>query len=211
MTTPRRGLRAVSHEDHLYAIGGYNGAFLKSVERAQVDNTGAITKWEAENESSVVDRYIHSAAILDDHIYLLAGHVQNSEKMSYGDVESTRILASGALSPWQIEPSTLKQPRFIASSAALNGFLYLIGGHNGEQRLSSVEYAPVLQSGSVGSWRYTANLNTPRSATTVVTNGRALYAIGGSGPNGLLNTVEVTQQRGDGRLGFPVDISAKPQ
>jgi len=61
----------VAHHDTLYAIGGYNGTFLKSVERARVSSQGALAAWSLEPQHAVVDRYIHSATQLGDALYLL--------------------------------------------------------------------------------------------------------------------------------------------
>ncbi|TPW09790.1 MAG: ring canal kelch, partial [Halothiobacillaceae bacterium] len=133
LTTPRRGLQAVSHNNHLYAIGGYNGAFLKNIERADIGANGQLSTWQLETETATVDRYIHSATAYRGRIYLMAGHIKQGPASregrygGYGDVESAAILADGRLGPWEIEKSSLLEPRFIASAVALNGFLYLIG------------------------------------------------------------------------------------
>lgn len=89
----------VKHRNHIYAIGGYNGIFLKSVERADVRRDGTLGDWKLEKEGSTIDRYIHSAALLDGKIYLLGGHVRNPDKMSYGDVEMASIGPDAALTP----------------------------------------------------------------------------------------------------------------
>jgi len=40
LMTPRRGLKALANESHIYAIGGYNGVFLKSTEHTTISSTG---------------------------------------------------------------------------------------------------------------------------------------------------------------------------
>ncbi|MDX1252911.1 MAG: hypothetical protein IDH49_11805 [Gammaproteobacteria bacterium] len=202
LTTPRRGLKVVKHRNHIYAIGGYNGIFLKSVERVDVRPDGTLGDWQLEKEASAIDRYIHSAAILDGKIYLLGGHVRSPDKMSYGDVEMASIGPGAALTPWQIERSSLQTPRFIASAFAMNGYLYMSGGHDGQYRLDSVEYAPVDTEGHAGKWSYTAKLGTARSAAAVATHGNAVYVLGGM-DSGALNTVEMALQSEGGRLGQP--------
>lgn len=190
LTTPRRGLKTVKYNNQVYAIGGYNGIFLKSVERATVQPDGSLGEWQLEKEASAIDRYIHSAAIFDNHIYLLGGHVRSAQKISYGDVEMTSIQADGTLLPWRIETSTLQIPRFIAAAFAMNNQVYMLGGHDGQYRLDSVERAPIDAQGHVGDWSFAGKLNTARSAAAVAVQGETVYVLGGMGERAL-NSVEM--------------------
>jgi len=203
LTTPRRGLRVVRHNKTIYALGGYNGSFLRSVERANILPNGEIINWDAEPERSLIDRYIHSAAIHDDRIFLLAGHVDKSDAMSYSDVETTTIQPNKAISPWTIESSRLKQARFIASATAFNNYLYIAGGHDGTRRLNSVEVARISKHGRVTSWRNISNLNTARSATTLLHYRNFIYILGGGSDQGVSNTVEYAMQDKLGNLRSP--------
>ncbi|MCI0506541.1 MAG: hypothetical protein L0Z73_10585, partial [Gammaproteobacteria bacterium] len=162
MQTPRRGLKAIVYNRRIYAIGGYSGEFLKSTEHALVDQDGNPGEWQIDVQEAKLDRYIHSASIYRDRLYLLGGHVKRSDKMSYGDVESSVVAANGHLNPWIIEKSQLILPRFIASAFTMNGRLYILGGHNGANRLNHVEFAAIDRSGHVGEWRTTTALNIPR-------------------------------------------------
>lgn len=203
LTTPRRGLQVVAYRDTLYAIGGYNGSFLKSVERAQVSTQGALASWLLEPQHAVVDRYIHSATQLGDALYLLGGHVQGSQRMSYGDVEMTRISAQGQVLPWSVEKTSLRSPRFMAAAFALGQHLYMLGGHSGGNRLASVEFAPVERNGHVGLWRLTTALPIGRSATAVAVRGADVYVVGGVGDAGILNSVVRARPDSRGHLGIP--------
>ena len=208
LTTPRRGLQAVAYKNYIYALGGYNGQFLKTVERAQVNQQGEITHWIEEKKNFLVDRYIHSAAIHEDRIYLIAGHVEKQDYMSYADVESAQIQADGQLTPWKIEATTLNTPRFIASSVTLNDHLYIAGGHDGANRLTSVEAAPIMPNGSIGQWQYVLPLNMARSATMLLAHKNSLYVLGGAGGEQLLNSIEYSQQLPNGKL---MSLSASSQ
>lgn len=204
LTTPRRGLQAVAFRNHLYAIGGYNGAFLKSIERVEVHADGTLGEWQEDPEHAVVDRYIHSATRLGDKLYLLGGHEQSAESVSYGDVEMAAIQTNGALSPWQIQKSILNAPRFIAAAFAMNDYVYILGGHDGAHRLPTVEVAHADATGSVGAWHYAAPLKEGRSAAAVAVHGDTVYVLGGMGGAGALNRVEMARQFDNGRLGRPL-------
>ena len=203
LTTPRRGLQVVAHHDTLYAIGGYNGTFLKSVERARVSSQGALAAWSLEPQHAVVDRYIHSATQLGDALYLLGGHVQGSQRMSYGDVEMAQIGAQGAVLAWNVEKTSLRAPRFMASAFALGQHLYMLGGHSGGNRLASVEFAPVERNGHVGLWRLTTALPIGRSAAAVAIRGADVYVLGGVSDSGILTSVVRAQADSHGHLGIP--------
>lgn len=201
MQLPRRGLKAIVTNNRIYAIGGYSGIFLKSTEYASVNPDGQLSEWILDPQESHLDRYIHSASFLNGRIYLLGGHVQNSSQISYGDVESSRVSAVGALNPWQIETSKLLTARFIASSFALNKHLYILGGHNGGVRLKTVEFARVFKNGRISNWSHTTPLNTPRSAAATAVSGKYVYVLGGMGDTNALNSVEFATSSDSGQLG----------
>ena len=202
LMTPRRGLKAVASKSHIYAIGGYNGVFLKSTEHAAISPDGELAPWQIDPQESSMDRYIHSAALYDKYLYVLGGHVQQSLSLGYGDVEMAIIQSDGKLSPWTVESSRLLIPRFIASAFARNQFLYILGGHNGTQRLSSVEFAPINRGGHVGEWQLTAPLNVARSAASISIYDEYIYVLGGIGDRQVLNSVEMAKQASNGHLGF---------
>lgn len=84
----------------------------------------------------------------------------------------------------------------------LSDSLYVIGGHDGTQSLSSVE---VLDHPSAAEWRVGPSLTIPRANTHAVvvnmpdalsTTKCAIYAIGGFNGNNFLNSIEVLEQNG---------------
>ena len=201
LTTPRRGLQAAAYQNHLYAVGGYNGAFLKSIEHVEIKADGTLGDWQEDPEHAVVDRYIHSAAQLGDKLYLLGGHEQNAETVSYGDVEMAAVRPDGTLSPWRIQKSILNTPRFIAAAFAMKNHVYILGGHDGSTRLPTVEFARVDADGGVAAWNFAAPLKEGRSAPAVATHGDTVYVLGGMGTAGALASVEMATQVEQGRLG----------
>lgn len=203
MTTPRRGLKAVIHGRTIYALGGYNGAFLKDAERSSIDTNGMPGPWQREVNEASIDRYIHAAAIQGDHIYLLGGHMRNPNQPSYGDVEHTTIQADGRLVPWRIAPHPLRTPRLVADAVAVSNHLYILGGHTGAERLASVEVSPLAADGSLGPWRNTTALPSPRSATAVTTDGQHIYVLGGGSEDDASPAVFMATPGPRGDLGIP--------
>jgi hypothetical protein len=197
LTTPRRGLKAAIVGQRLFAIGGYNGTFLKSTESLCL--TAADPQWRQEPSQAQVDRYIHAAAQRDNRLYLLGGHTEKSGS-SYGDVESAPVDELGQLGPWRIAQTRLQDARFIASAFALGNHLYIVGGHNGIRRLASVEVASTNAQGHVGAWSSLPDLNHKRSATAAAIAGQHVYIAGGMDDNGALRSVEMATYRPGGAL-----------
>lgn len=204
LTTPRRGLKAVLHDNTIYVIGGYNGQFLKSTEHARITPDGRLSAWQLDAQQSHIDRYIHAATGRGDQLYLLGGHMRNLQQTSYGDVESTHINSDGTLQPWQTEAHPLLTPRLVAEAFVLNHYLYIAGGHNGGDRLTSVEVSRIQNDGRISPWRYTTAMPTPHSATAVATHGNRVYVIGGGGDdnNNSLAQVHMAEQNVRGDLGY---------
>ncbi|NOX91516.1 MAG: hypothetical protein GXP18_03410 [Gammaproteobacteria bacterium] len=202
LNTPRRGLTAAVINKRLYAIGGYNGQFLKSTEFIALDANQQPAQWQLATQLAQVDRYIHASATQGNRLYLLGGHVQKAGPMSYGDVESTTINTNGQLTPWNIAPTHLLTARFIASAFAFDHYLYIVGGHDGIRRLSSVEMAHIGSDGTVTAWTQQPDLNHQRSATAVAINERYAYIVGGmDNQQGVLRSVEMAQIGPHGKLG----------
>lgn len=190
LTTPRRGLQVVVWQNQIYAVGGYNGTFLRSVERARIDHEGRINRWQLAPQQAELERYMHAATASNNRIYVLTGHIEGRPGMGYASVESAPLNDAGELGAWRRESTAVDQPRFLASATATNNVLYLLGGHDGKTRLASMEAAAIGADGSPGPWRIVATLRAARSAAAVVTANETVYALGGSGPDGGLNTVE---------------------
>ncbi len=202
MLSPRRGLKTVLYNDTIYAIGGYDGRFLKSIEQSRIQTDGNLSTWQMEQHRSVIDRYIHSAALFDQTIYLLGGHMRNTNQASYSDVETSQITAAGRLTPWQQETHGLQTPRLVAESFTLGRFLYIAGGHTGTQRLNSVEVSNINNDGTLSPWRYTTLLPQARSAYAVATwGGKHVYLLGGGGDGTPLNNVIMASVNHAGDLG----------
>ncbi len=206
LTTPRRGLKASVINNRLYAIGGYNGQFLKSIEHLALSESPNAAHWQLDPEQATVDRYIHAAATVGKRLFLLGGHVDKGGPMSYGDVESATIQTDGGLGPWQVAETRLLNARFIASAFSLNNHLYLVGGHDGARRLATVEMAKANTNGKVGPWSRLNKLNHKRSATAIALaetrTGTTVYIAGGMDDRGVLRSVEMTQPGPQGRLGY---------
>lgn len=198
MLTPRRSPTAAVVGDYLYAMGGYNGAFLRTVERAKILKGGGLDPWEWVPQSLTTSRYIHGGAAVGNRIYVVGGHLMESGRGSSA-AEWATVGSDGQINSWK-PTSALLQPRFLAGSAATDESIFVIGGYDG-QYLSSVEQARILPDGNLGPWTQTTPLPTPREGPAVTVYGKKIYVIGGSNNGVFLRTAEWAEVGQDGRLG----------
>lgn len=198
MLTPRRSPTSTIVDGYLYGIGGFNGTFLRTLERARIREDGALDKWEAVRQPMENAHYIHGGATRDGRIYVVGGHIQG---VGTGDssTEWTTVGGDGRLSSWK-SGSSLHQPRFLAGSTATNDYIFVIGGYDGSY-LSSVEQVRILPEGDLGEWTQVAALPTAREGAAVASHNDTIYAIGGSQNGQYMGTVEFAQIGRDGSLG----------
>jgi len=78
----------------------------------------------------------------------------------------------------------------------------MMGGHDGQFRLDSVEFAPVDANGQAGDWSFTSQMKAARSAAAVAIHKNAIYIVGGMDANHALDTVETAVQGKNGQLGY---------
>lgn len=197
LTTPRRGPAVVVAADFLYAIGGYNGLFLNTVERARIREDGSLASWEVVPDILTTTRYIHGATVEAGRVYVFGGK-NREDGSAKNSVEFSQIQPDGALGPWHEGPGLLV-PRFLSASAALHGYLFVLGGYNGRY-LDGVERARAGPEG-LEPWSEVARLSQPKEGMAVVASGLYLYVIGGSRSGTYFRDVEYAAVGPDGDLG----------
>ena len=106
--------------------------------------------------------------------------------------------------------NSLTQTTTSATSVVYNGYVYEIGGYKGSTFLSTVEYAPLNNNGTIGSWIQTTSLPTATAhATSVVYNGY-VYEIGGCPTTCPTATVDYAPINSNGTLGSWTQTTSLP-
>ena len=106
------------------------------------------------------------------------------------------------ISGWQ-QSNSLPSPRAGTAAVAYNGFIYIIGGVDGQDFVATVEYAPIQMDGGLGQWQLGPSLNVERGFIDAVVHNNSIYVVGGgNGPNGhnLLRSAERAHINSDGSL-----------
>lgn len=182
----RRGGTAFALDGYLYAIGGYNGEFLDTVERAEILDDGSLGPWDLES-IMLERRYIHSSVLVGRHIYVIGGH----ERLTGGaldKVEFARVDEDGSIGEW-VEAPTLNVARYGASAVSAAGFVYLVGGYDG-RAIDTVERAKVNPDGSLGPWQVVSKTAIPRSGPSALVLEDRIYAMGGFIGGRYMNSIE---------------------
>lgn len=177
MNTNRRALVASYYKGWIYAFGGYNGSFLKDMERCKINQDGSLQKWILEGEEAKNARYIHSGVIYKNFIYLFGGHAMSFEKAT-NTAEWTTIYPDGKLGVWQNLPE-MSTNRFAGGAIILRDRVYLIGGQN-TITLTAVEQAPISEDGNLGKWLSDTPLPLGRVGAGLAVWNDVVYIIGGT-------------------------------
>lgn len=182
MVMPRRCNKTVLIDGSIYALGGFGGDMLNTVEHTRILPGGATGDWLEEGERLTVMRYISGVKYVDGVVYVVGSHDQ-STGAGIRDVEWGRIKDEAGFGKWT-QTAPLQTPRYGLGLVAHAGKLHAFGGLNGPSFLDSVESAPIVAGGGLGEWRLqAAKLSSPRAMMAVVTYKDWVYSIGGSGTN----------------------------
>lgn len=201
MQTPRRGAELFVYNGWLFAVGGFNGAFLRDAERSKIASDGSLGKWVHEKNLTGRVRYIAGYVQSGDRLYLLGGHLHSAE-MAVDTVETARVAPDASLGEWT-ETSQMATRRFLNGAVRMDTTVYVLGGQN-TVALTSTERSEILPDGRLSTWVPDTPLNVARRAAGAVAVGDAVYVLGGmNGPIGRaapVNSVEFAHRR----PGFPL-------
>ncbi len=120
------------------------------------------------------------------------------------DTSGSNVTINGtdpaALSTWT---STTNTPVAVEREGgiAANGYMYLLGGDNSSNNLSSVYYAPINGNGTLGSWSTGTSLPLVRKYFNPVVVGNYIYVVGGSDASTVDNTVYYAELNPNGSVG----------
>ncbi len=209
LSQPRRCAKVEVMNGFLYALGGFNGHLLDTVERARLLPDGGLGPWQVIPQRMTVPRYIHTAERVDGVIYVLGGH---NEREGTG-LRAVEVLSTGPggrfTGEWQSR-AAMNQGRYGLASAHDRGFLFALGGLDGARYSDAVERSRITSPGRLVGWKHMEPLSSPRANLSTLVIGHRLYVIGGTNRDGYFRTVEYAYIRSDGELGiFATDEERK--
>ncbi len=200
MVMPRRCSKTVSKGNFIYALGGFAGALLDNVERAEILANGDLGPWTIEDAAMTIPRYVNTVKDSHGNTYVIGGHDQ-MKGVGITDVEWAIPDEQGGVKNWKAT-SKMQVGRYGLASAGHANSVYAIGGLTGLEYLSSIEVADIRENGELSSWRFTTPLSEPRATFNVVVYKDWIYVIGGTNQDRYLNTVEYASFNGVNDIGF---------
>jgi hypothetical protein len=200
LTTTRLGHTTAAVGDHLYVFGGGN---RNTIERATVNGDGTLGPFATLNAITLAsERTAHTSAVIGDFVYVFGGATAGAP--SSVSIERAPINHDGAITAFQmVSGVVMTAPRAAHATAVSGGHIYVLGGTtNGTSLLDSVERAAINLDGSLDPFRILSGVNllTARRNFTSIVLGGYLYALGGSGTSGDLDTIERAAIGADGSL-----------
>jgi hypothetical protein len=185
----RRGA-GFGYNGFLYVTGGYDGSeALADIEFAKIDvSTGDIGTWDA-SSVSINRRWGLSVPVSNSYAYVIGGCTSGAAPSSCttrtNEIQTFQIYNNNSGAPvlYSASANQFGADRFGASSAIVNGYLYVAGGCTSAADCTtatdSVQYAAIDIYGNVGSWTAGGNLPAARAWGQLEVAGGTLYYIGG--------------------------------
>lgn len=138
-----------------YVIGGHDqdkGVGITDVEWSPLGSEDQ-RNWKATRPLQI-GRYGLSTVAHGEYLYALGG-LTGLEFLN--SVEKSKVNADGQLSAWQMS-TPLNEPRGMFSVIEYKDWIYVIGGTNRDNYLSSVTYATTNQAADFGYWGLDADI-----------------------------------------------------
>lgn len=195
---PRRCAKLVVVGDDMYAVGGFSGVLLDTVEHAKILSDGHVGPWTLMKNKLTMPRYIHGLKKNRKGLYVVGGHSDISGT-GQDKVEWQPLFNQDA--PWRLT-SALHTGRYALATAVHGDFIYALGGLNGPKYLDSIEKAEFAADGSLNPWTFTTVLPTPLAHLGVVVYKKWIYVVGGTYHSDYFKRVERATFNDKGDIGF---------
>jgi prepilin-type N-terminal cleavage/methylation domain-containing protein len=199
LPSPLYAHSAVVNNGYIYTMGGYFDNLAddtSTVFYAKLNSTGSISNWSSTTALPSISAG-DSAVVNSGYIYITSVGNTITSTVYYALFNST-----GSISNWS---STTALPSAVTlnSNVVYNGYIYTTGGKGlGSIYTSTVFYAPINSTGSVGAWGTTAALPSTLVLHSAVVYNGYIYTTGGATINGggITSTVLYAKLNGDGTI-----------
>ena len=194
------GMGAAAYNGYVYSVGGTIFTTpTTTVWYSAIAASGTLGSWTAATALTGAIKFMPAVAY-SNYLYIIGGYPASgvTTSVSYAAVNTS----TGALGSWS---SATALPSGIGNNggAAYNGYLYSTGGDDGLANTSTVRFALINATGSLGSWTNTTALPNPRNRHKTVVSGGSIYVLGGYSPTTAAATSSVAYAplNADGTVG----------
>ena len=200
MVMPRRCSKVIIKQNHIYALGGFAGALLDNVERAEIMPDGELGPWKIQEATMTLPRYVNTVKASHGNAYVIGGHDQ-MKGVGIVDVEWATPSDDQEVKGWK-KTSSMQVGRYGLTSASHGDAVYAIGGLTGLEYLNSIEMATIEENGELSAWKNTTPLSEARATFSAVVYKDWIYVIGGVNQDRYLNSVEYATFDANNNIGF---------
>ena len=192
--------QAVVTSSRVYLLGGItnDSGYVSTIYSAPINEDGTLGAWTIAT-NSLPEALAHSQAVVtSNRLYLLGGVNGNSWVST---VRTAPINEDGTLGAWTTDTSL---PEALSSSLVVvtSSRVYLLGGFNGSDYVTTVYTAPINEDGTIGAWTTdTTSLPEALTASQVAVTSSRVYLLGGVNDSTWTSTVYTTPINEDGTLG----------
>jgi len=140
-------------EPYLYLIGGVtgrDGLGQRDVWMTKVGKEGDLGKWE-KTKPLPVPLAFAGIVQTDGRVYVLGGASRDGLQNIYDTVYSAPLKKNGGLGAWR-EERRLPVKIMYPAAAASNGFIYILGGFDGQEYRQTLYYSKLTPGGGLGEW-----------------------------------------------------------
>lgn len=174
--------KLVSAGGTLYYIGGQNGPGVAqtTVFYGTPGSDGNVTSWPTASNSLPAVRTKFGAAVWNNRLYVVGG-LDSTASPTATVYVSPQLNAGGDITgSWSTASPNFSVARSGPTVIAYANNLYIIGGTDGTNYLSDVQYAQISATdGSPGSWTYSSSLPGPVSQADGFAANGYIYLVGG--------------------------------
>lgn len=181
LATARYGIGMAAANSNLYVTGGYNGStYYSNVQIATVNNggSGTIGSWTEDTVGTLATARQESQTVAyNGYLYVLGG--RNSGGTALNSVEYAPINSDGTVGTWQTT-SSFSNGRVTFAAAAMNDYMYVLGGRNSGSYYKDIQYAKINLDGSLDTWASAgSNVYNGGQGVCMVAHGGYIYSLGG--------------------------------
>ncbi len=175
----RAGHGVVVDAHHVVITGGKQGSNLAEVLTSTVQPDGTLAPW-VKGPPLPAPRFHHATVFAEGAIYVTGGLEVNQ---SVAKVHRAALSADGTLGSWTTL-GDLPRPRSHHASFAYSGYLYVLGGLDGDPAadntpLKDVSRAKIQDDGTLGEWTSVSSLPVALATHGALTFGKFAYVVGG--------------------------------
>jgi hypothetical protein len=167
----------VALNGYLYYMGGENnsGTAQTAVYYSQIGANGVPGTFNTASNVLPAAKTRLATAVFNDHIYVTGG--STSTTVYY----SPALPSGGDITSAWTSTTAFTTGRSNHAAVAVGGYLYIMGGYDGTNFLSDVQYAPInISTGAVGTWSTSLDLPFKMRQMTAFAAYGYIYLLGGA-------------------------------